>query len=225
METLIQALRRNPHNLKAAAQLTRRLSLEGKYDQAVSILEPAWRRAKHPGLALMLAGAYEALGRGEEAIPLLQEAIRQDPQKTPEAFLLLGGMLERAGREEQAVGVLQRALSLRPDSLEARLMLAAIHGKLGKQQEATRFVNQALELSPQDPDALALKGLSCAQRGNKEEATKYLERALSHDPTHRGTRELLDGMKKNEPKGCLASLGLFTIFTIVALLALSLFLL
>lgn len=211
MEPLIQTLRRNPHDLKAAAQLTRRLCAAGKPEQAADILEQAWQRAKHPGLALMLAGVYESLDRVEDAILLLQQAIRQDQQKNPDAYLLLGGMLEKAGRDEQAIGVLQRALSLRPDSLEAHLMLAAIHGKLGKSQDATRFVNKSLELAPQDPDALALKGLSCAQRGNKEEATKYLERALTQDPAHRGTRELLEGMKP-KPKGCLAflaSLGLF----------------
>ncbi|MCX7808995.1 MAG: tetratricopeptide repeat protein [Deltaproteobacteria bacterium] len=61
-------------------------------------------------------------GRGQEAIPLIEGALRKRP-KRPEYHLLFGDALAQAGEIERARAAWSRALELAPHLQKARMRL------------------------------------------------------------------------------------------------------
>jgi Flp pilus assembly protein TadD len=74
-------------------------------------------------------------GRGAEAIPVLEEALKHHPQSA-EAQTCIGRALLESGRNADAVPHLERAVALAPTSAQAHLLLAKALVRTGHAQEA-----------------------------------------------------------------------------------------
>jgi len=83
------------------------------------------------------------------ALPMLQSAVKSDPQSA-EARNFLGSALESLGRSQEAMAQFRLALSLRPDYPNARLNLGNALFKAGKVDEAISEYRQILEMNPDD---------------------------------------------------------------------------
>jgi tetratricopeptide (TPR) repeat protein len=66
------------------------------------------------------------LGKTQEAITQLQQAVRLDPDYV-EAHYNLGVVLEQTGNIQEAIGHYEQALRLEPDLTEVRNALARLH--------------------------------------------------------------------------------------------------
>ena len=96
-------------------------------------------------------------GRANEAIPMIETAIRHDP-RNPNIFIRYGDLgfsLLMLGRDEESIIWSQRALAADPNSdasLRAtlNLRLAAAYARLGHLDEAHRGVAEANRLWPYD---------------------------------------------------------------------------
>jgi tetratricopeptide (TPR) repeat protein len=112
-------------------------------EQAIALLPNNAGNYADLGLILTLAG------RPEEAIGLVERAMRLDPCNSTFYYLwVLGGAYRLTGRYEEAIAAQQRALILNPNYLGPHLSLAGIYGELGREREARAEVAEVLRISP-----------------------------------------------------------------------------
>ena len=96
-----------------------------------------------------LAMVFRAVGRVEEALALLNKAVRLNPMPPdwyPHEF---GSCYRLMGRYDEAIAMLKRVLDRNPDYLNSRLNLIATYVTSGK-EEAARA--EAVEVLRQSPD-------------------------------------------------------------------------
>jgi tetratricopeptide (TPR) repeat protein len=87
-------------------------------------------------------------GRSEEAITLLQKAIRLNPVGSYYNYTTLGNALMFTGRYEEAISAYKKALQVAPNSSWSRMMLAATYSEMGREKEARAEVAEALRINP-----------------------------------------------------------------------------
>src|SRR6266511_2798633 len=83
-----------------------------------------------------LAHILSLAGRPEEAIGMVQKALRLNPYYPAEYLTELGRAYYVAGRHAEAMAALKRALIRNPDFLPTHAYLAAIYSELGREDEA-----------------------------------------------------------------------------------------
>jgi adenylate cyclase len=124
-------------------------SLKREYERAVAegeravALEPGGARS-HVAYGISLNYG----GRSEEAIPVLQKAIRLNPLGDGSPFLFLGLAYRATGRFEEAVSEFKKALQREPDNIFAHLGLATTYSMMGREQEARAEAAEVLRLNP-----------------------------------------------------------------------------
>jgi adenylate cyclase len=108
----------------------------------------------NPGVANVLAYYAMSLnfaGRSEEAIPLLQKAIRLNPNPLSSFvnyYHQLGNALTYTGRYEEAVSAYKKAIQLAPNYIWSHVMLAATYSMMGREKEAQNEVAELLTMNP-----------------------------------------------------------------------------
>jgi TolB-like protein/class 3 adenylate cyclase/cytochrome c-type biogenesis protein CcmH/NrfG len=120
-----------------------------QHDQAIAEGERALLLA--PNCADCYQGMAEILGlagRPAEAIGLMEQAMRLNPQYPAWYLLTLGRVYHSAERYEEAVEVLKNALTHNPNNLGAHIHLAAAYSELGREEEARAEAAEILRLSP-----------------------------------------------------------------------------
>jgi Flp pilus assembly protein TadD len=142
------------------------------------------RLRKYPGdfVALANLGAtLQSLGRIEEAITALQQAVAARPNHAA-ARNNLGAALLEAGRREQAIEQFTRTLQGNPGDLDAsyNLGLALLAG--GRPQQALPHLDRVARARPDDGRALAAVGNALAMSGRFAQAIGAYTRALQLAP-------------------------------------------
>jgi adenylate cyclase len=98
---------------------------------------------------VMLAVTYKAVGRVEEALSMLEKAMRLNPMPPNWYLHEFGSCYRLMGRYEEAIAVLKRVLNRSPDYLNSRLNLIHTYVMSGE-EEAARI--EAVEVLKQSPD-------------------------------------------------------------------------
>ena len=149
VELTQKALAMDDSSPSAHGLLSMLYTMKREYDKAISegeravALAPAGANAHmHYGMSLHYGG------RPEEAIPVLQKAIRLNPLGETGNFLNLGHAYRAMGRFEEAVSAYKKSLQRSPDSLFAHLGLAATNSMMGREQEARAEAAEVLRISP-----------------------------------------------------------------------------
>lgn len=125
------------------------------------------------------AEVYQRLERYSEAIPILEGALRLEPDST-QAMFWLGASYERSGREPEAETVLQGLLDIDPDFAPALNYLGYMWADQGENlDQALQLVRQAVALEPDNGAYIDSLGWAHFQLGEYEEARGHLERAAS----------------------------------------------
>jgi adenylate cyclase len=96
-----------------------------------------------------LAMVFRAVGRVEEALALLNKAVRLNPMPPDWYLHEFGSCYRLMGRYDEAIAMLKRVLDRNPDYLNSRLNLIATYVMSGK-EEAARA--EAVEVLRQSPD-------------------------------------------------------------------------
>jgi len=88
------------------------------------------------------------VGRPEEALGLMEKAMRLNPRYPVWYLLNLGLAYRFTGRYEEAIAALKRLLTRDPNFVNAHLVLAAIYSELGREAEARAAAAALLRLNP-----------------------------------------------------------------------------
>lgn len=152
----------------AMAQLRQR-----RYPALEETAEEILRRVPGQPLALEWLGMARAArsGNGEEAIPLLREALKSEAR--PETEFNLGVFLAGRGRTEEAIGHYERALAGRPNLAAAWIRLGDARQECGATLEAMEAYRRALALEPSLTRASERLVALLEELGDREEAARY----------------------------------------------------
>jgi tetratricopeptide (TPR) repeat protein len=176
-----------PGSARAWGSLGKHLILAGRPGEGLDALHEAMRlrrlaggeEAVEPLDVVNVAMALQALGRGGEALPLIERRLAHPVTPYARAMLLLnrGNIEFGAGRLAEAEASYREALRHRPMSLPARANLASALARRGRFAEAESLSAAVLETDPSQTDVR--RNLLAARAGRLWEESRTL---LPNDP-------------------------------------------
>ncbi len=181
---LREAIRLDPANAQAHANLGRALYATERYPEAETALREAIRL--DPGNA----GAHNNLGlvlfdteRYPEAVTIFRKAIRLDPSDT-EAHNNLGLVLYATAQDPEAETAYRKAIRLDPGDAEAHNNLGRLLYAIDRHPEAETALREAIRLDPTYTWAHVNLGLVLHATGRYTEAETAYRKALRLDPAN-----------------------------------------
>lgn len=149
---------------------------EGRYEEAVEMYRNLLAESPdETALKTSLAGALGALGRYDEGLTQLTEALELDPLNV-EAYHNRAVIHERGGRPEEAIADYRSALRYAPDYEPSQVALRRLTGNVEVNPPRTAAESQAREL--------AERAGRLARRGSYSEAGALLDRAQALAPDY-----------------------------------------
>lgn len=150
-------------------------------------------RSEDPELA---ARVYHTVGRFEDAVPLWERTVAEDPD-APQPRFALGAAYERTGRVGQAVTVFRDLIDDYPDFHLALNYLGYMWAEQGENlEEAQHLVERAVSLDPDNGAYADSLGWVLFQRGQYEKALEYLQRAAEVMPADGTVQEHLGDVQR-----------------------------
>ncbi len=86
--------------------------------------------------------------RPQEALPILQKAVRLNPNAEAYNLLFFANALSSTGQPEEAISVYKRALQRAPDYIPAHLGLVGAYMRMGREKEARVEAEEVLRINP-----------------------------------------------------------------------------
>ena len=179
-ERAFQSAPENPWLLRSHGSL---LGASGDLARSAQLLEKArGKLTNDPATLHALALTYRRQDRAAEALGLLEQAARVDPDSVDVQFTLGEIRFER-GDAAGAAAAFRQAILAKPDYGLAHFNLAAILiGEQGNEAEGFHHLGRAAALVPGDPRVRHKYGVALASRNRFQEAARELEAALRLDP-------------------------------------------
>ncbi len=134
---------------------------------------------------IRMAQAYLQAGRTREALDVLDQAVRAEPNNAG-LRNFYGQVCFMTGRNEAAESALRTALVLDPDLADAHNNLGALYDRMGRKDEADREYHAALA-SPAYPTPEKVRlnlGLLYSSQGRDEEAIHEYRKAVELSPKY-----------------------------------------
>jgi len=155
-----------------------------KYDEAIKDARLAIdRKADCPGTYNVLARAYFASDRWQDAVALIDRAIEANGDDY-NLYTALISSLDALGRKElshslreREMRVLEHQLDLVPDDVRARILLAADYAAVGRKEDSVRELEKSVALRPNDSNILYNAACGYALMEMKPEALALLKKA------------------------------------------------
>jgi tetratricopeptide (TPR) repeat protein len=166
----------NPRDA-GALQLAGELSMTSDPLLAVDLLRRAAAMQSSPRTDLLLARAYQRLGRPEEARQLLARAKSRAP-RDPDILRAIAGEYRDSGQYDQAIMVLKSLPSKTPDVLAE---LAYTSDMAGKKQEAADLYSQVAKSSKANLGFQLSAAQALFNVGERDAARGFLEKAQQLD--------------------------------------------
>ncbi len=192
---------------KEARAALEQLHLEGtaslyqdfqQWERSLKALEQARRLAPNRSVdgLLMLSQAYEQLGRSREALAVLREAQRHEPNhpllQNNLGYLLLEQNLDLL----EAATLIEASAKASPDNGNVVDSLGWAQFKLGRIAEAEATLRRAVELNPFSPEVRKHLGVVLVKQGRLLEAAEQWDRALAYVfPEHAALEKDLDELR------------------------------
>ncbi len=157
----------------------------GDVAQAIEQFKAALARAPDdPDLQLRVGSAYVAIGRPDDAIPMLRKVIQERPSSVEaEHFLGRALMLKGPTQQNEALRYLQRAVDGDPNRADFHVYLAWAANDAAKFDLATTEVEAALSIDKLNAEGYWQRGVIERKQGALIDAIKDEKRALALRPS------------------------------------------
>jgi rhomboid protease GluP len=126
----------------------------------------------------------------DQALPLLQSAVRHEPRLVLARFAL-GYVYLKLERSSDAEAAFRQALQLQPDLAGAHYNLGLIYWRQNRLDQAISELQRAAASEPRSPQAAYLLGMVYLQKNDTADAIPWLQKALALKPDYAEAREAL----------------------------------
>lgn len=178
---LATVCRRLGDTASAAQEEAQAVSLSDEQSWPDPFVEPLELARVGAAARIRMARRLFLRGRPREAMALLGEVLREEPDSYPARLALADG-LARSGEIRQAERVLQEAINLQPGVADGHLELGRLHLVQEQPREAAACFRRATELVPHDGTAFHYLGVALKQAGDRERALAALQTAIRCKP-------------------------------------------
>ena len=193
--------------------LARLLMDDSRMAEAVDLLEPLNRRLADPRIDALLARAYRATGRDEDAriaaargsgAALSMQWI--DPrlaERTPyiagfSNLLQHAQSMIQAGRQEEALKIAEKLVAERPDDIAAINTLVWANAALERFTQAQAVLRDGLQRYPDEPRLHQMMANAHLQQGDADSARHHLGRVIELAPDNARALEELGWLLARE---------------------------
>jgi protein O-GlcNAc transferase len=154
-----------------------------RWEVAEQLYQEALREQRSAALLNNLGNVKQALGKWEEAIRALEEAITLCPEFA-ESYYNLANVWLRQERWERAIIDLRKAIALRPDFVQAYLNLGNAQRARGALAAAVEAYQMVIQLSPTRFEGYYNLGVVALTLGYSQQARQALETAIALCPDY-----------------------------------------
>jgi tetratricopeptide (TPR) repeat protein len=183
-----KALAASPANGHAFFSLGGAYIDQGKYDQAITVLEqavqlrPYWETYYNLGMAYLRARRFAA------AVQPFETADGQANDYRARGSLAriywLTGQSDRANKTYQlAIDQAEKLLQLNPRNSDVHILVSRYYAMLQRKPEALSHVTSALNASQNDPHYLVIAAVVYLRLGDREAALNLMEQAMANGAT------------------------------------------
>ena len=173
-----RAIENDPKEALAHAVAAVVATFSRNIERAQSEIDTALSLNPNMAMAYNIKGGTRIyLGRPEEAIPLIERAMRLDPATNQQFLHFLGMANLLAGRYETAAAALRERIRLAPNTDFSRSLLASALGHLGQTEEARRVWQELIEINPKYSFEEHLSRLPFKHEADAQRLTEGLKKA------------------------------------------------
>ena len=185
IEDLYCILQIQPNDSFMAIELAKRLSANGRLEEAARVLQGVLKIDYRFETVHALAQVEYQLDRVEESFALLQEAMTIAPEESPEFYELfktLGNIFVRRGDLDSAEDNYNKAHRLEPSSDVLQVNFGTLYIQSQKWDEAAEHFRKALGLNPANDKAWIGLAICHRMKGDHELSWGNVEAALEYNP-------------------------------------------
>jgi tetratricopeptide (TPR) repeat protein len=167
-----------PDDLRLARLEAEALRLDGKQDEAVTVLEAMVKRqAANPMAHVALAQLYQDTDRSTQAVKVLQDAQAKFPADRSITFEM-GAIFEKQKKFAEAEAAFRKVIAQEPDHGPALNYLGYMLAERGERLgESVDLIKRALQTEPDNGSYLDSLGWAYYRDGKYEQALEPLKRA------------------------------------------------
>jgi tetratricopeptide (TPR) repeat protein len=181
----------NPRDQGALGGLTNALRMQGRFGEALALLESARGQIKlEPALEVLFAEFKLIGGDVPTAMQAFRDAIRRDPNSA-RAHVGLGRALVLKKDLDAAAESFRTALRADANSVDAHAALAELALARNDVDSAARHGQAAAQANPRHPLGQSAYGMALARQGHIDFAIQCFKNAIECDPNFHPARQTL----------------------------------
>lgn len=139
--------------------------------------------SKDPKVLLENSKEKQRIGAYDEAIEILNMAVKIDPKFVP-AYNQIGLILFEADKKNESVEAFKNAIAIDPKNLNSRLGLGKTYSMITRNDLAVEQYLKAADLKKNDPEILFKIALEYWYHQNLEKSKEYYNKVLEIDSSH-----------------------------------------
>ncbi|MBN2791276.1 MAG: tetratricopeptide repeat protein [Desulfuromonadales bacterium] len=160
------------------------LAGQDKFSEAIESLKQLTKTSEiYPQAVLQLAYLHGRVGRADEAVEVLKQALHDSIQQ-PDIYYYLAAFLGDRNDYRQALEYTTAGVQFFPEDVRLRYQLGIIQEKLGDRNAAVASMEKILKVDPDHADALNFLAYHQAEKGlDLELALTRVQKALELNPS------------------------------------------
>jgi len=139
--------------------------------------------SKDPKVLLENSREKQRIGAYDEAIEILNVAVKIDPKFVP-AYNQMGLILFEADKKDESIEAFKNAIAIDPENLNSRLGLGKTYSMITRNDLAVEQYLKAADLKKNDPKILFKIALEYWYHQNLEKSKEYYNKVLEIDSSH-----------------------------------------
>jgi tetratricopeptide (TPR) repeat protein len=136
-----------------------------------------------PASLVEIAVKEQEIGGYEQAIKILQKALKADPKYVP-AFYRMGLVFEEWDKYKEAADSYSKGLEFEPSNVDVRLGLASAYAKLKRNELAIEEYKKAADIKPNDTEIYFKIALEYWYLQDLQNTAESYEKIIEIDPNH-----------------------------------------
>ena len=175
---LVRAVRLNPKQVDAVEALARVYLMEGKADEAVSLLRPLLASEANDETRALLGEALIKAGQAHVAGTMLERELQANPQSASQIYAMTAWAYLKAGDRVRAAEICERGMRIYPDS-EIEAVYLSLPAPFLAERIGARI--EHLQNAPDVAELIAVgRVLVDADAAHKTRANEIAQRLLAH---------------------------------------------